>query len=206
MLKLLGRANSVNVQKVMWFSAELGLDVERIDVGGPFGGNDDPEYLAKNPNGRIPTLEDGTFVLWESNAIVRHIAETRGGEPWYPADAGRRALAGQWMDWYLTTMHPPMTVIFRGLIRTPPSERDLAVIEAARDAAAAAWTLLDAHLSGHAFVTGNTPSMGDIPVGCSVYRWFNLDIKRPDLANLTRWYATLCARPQYREHVMLPMS
>ena len=81
MLRVLGRANSINVQKVMWCCAELGLAVERVDIGGPFGGNREPEYLEKNPNGLVPTLEDGDFVLWESHSIVRYLAGTYGGEP-----------------------------------------------------------------------------------------------------------------------------
>ena len=75
MLKILGRASSINVQKVMWLIAELGLEVERVDIGGPFGGNDQPDYLAKNPMGRVPTLEDGDLVIFESHIIVRYIAE-----------------------------------------------------------------------------------------------------------------------------------
>ena len=85
MVRVLGRANSINVQKVMWMAAEIGLDVERIDIGGAFGGNDQADYLAKNPNGRVPTLEDGDFVLWESNSIVRYLAEKYGSSPWLPA-------------------------------------------------------------------------------------------------------------------------
>ena len=124
MLKILGRPTSINVQKVMWCAAELGIEVNRVDIGGPHGGNDTPEYLAKNPNGLVPTLEDGDFVLWESNAIVRYLAETQGQAPWFPAEANGRALASQWMDWYLTIMHPPMMVIFLTLIRTAPEDRD----------------------------------------------------------------------------------
>ena len=82
MVRVLGRANSINVQKVMWLAAEIGLDVERVDVGGAFGGNDTADYLAKNPNGRVPVLEDGDFVLWESNAIVRYLTEKYGSAPW----------------------------------------------------------------------------------------------------------------------------
>ena len=105
MLKILGRSSSINVQKVMWCAAELGAEVERIDIGGKYGGNDTPEYLAKNPNGLVPTMEDGEVVLWESNTIVRYLAETRGSQPWFASDAAGRGLASQWMDWYLTRLH-----------------------------------------------------------------------------------------------------
>ncbi len=205
MLRILGRPNSINVQKVMWLAAELGLEVERVDVGGPFGGNDTPEYLARNPTGLIPTLEDGDLVLWESNSIVRHIAEAHGGPPWWP-DGGARAHANQWMDFYLTSLHPPMTRIFVGLVRQSPQQRDDAAIEAARQDAAGYWTMVDAHLAERAYLTGDQPTAGDIPLGCAAYRWHTLDIERPDLANLAAWYGRLNGRPAYREHVMLPLT
>ena len=143
MLKILGRATSINVQKVMWCAAELGIEVDRVDIGGPHGGNDTPEYLGKNPNGLVPTLEDDDFVLWESNSIVRYLAETRGQAHWFPAEATGRALVSQWMDWYLTRLHPPMTVIFWGQVRTAPEDRDHeAEAEAAGQAGAASARLL----------------------------------------------------------------
>lgn len=211
MLKVLGRANSINVQKVMWCCGELGVEVERTDIGGPFGGNDQPAYLKLNPNGKIPTLVDGDLVLWESNAIVRHIAATRGAgtpgaDPWFPDAAARRAHANQWMDWYLTTLHLPMRVIFQSLIRTAPGERDRNGVADAVVEAAKAWAIVDAHLAAQPYLTGDTPTMGDIPAGASAYRWFTLDIERPDLSNLEAWYARLKARPAYREHVMLPLT
>ena len=92
MLKIWGRNTSVNVQKVLWCCAELGIDFERVDLGGPFGGNQDPEYLALNPNGLVPTVQDGGLILWESNTICRYLAATRGGGRLYPSEPGPRAL------------------------------------------------------------------------------------------------------------------
>ncbi len=206
MLKVLGRPNSVNVQKVMWLCGELGLEVDRVDVGGPFGGNDQPGYLARNPTGLIPTLEDGDFVLWESNTIVRYIAEAYGDDQWFPADRGRRAHASQWMDWYIASVHAPMTVLFRQLIRTSPEDQDAGAIEKARRQAANLWGILDGHLAGQDYLTGDQPAMGDIPAGAAVYRWFTMDIDRPEAPNLRAWYNRLNARPPYREHVMLPLT
>ncbi|MFQ5764408.1 MAG: glutathione S-transferase family protein [Rhodospirillales bacterium] len=206
MIRILGRASSVNVQKVMWLAAELDVEVERVDVGGKYGGTETPEYRAKNPNGLIPTMEDGDVVLWESNAIVRYIAETRGRAPWQPADAAGRGLAGQWMDWYLTRMHPPMTAIFRTLIRTKPEDRDAEAFDKAVGQAAAMWTLLDAHLGRSPYLTGGEPTIGDIPAGCSVNRWYNLDLERPSLKRLEDWHGRLKERPHYRDHVMVAME
>ncbi len=74
MLRIWGRADSFNLQKVMWCVGELGIPHERIDAGGEFGVTDRHDYLAMNPNGRVPTIDDDGFVLWESNAIVRYLA------------------------------------------------------------------------------------------------------------------------------------
>ncbi len=205
MLKVLGRRTSINVQKVMWLTAELDLEVERVDIGGPFGGNDTPEYLAKNPNGLVPTLEDGDFTLWESHSIVRYISEKYGRAPWTPEDAAGRAIASQWMDWYLTKLHPPMTVIFWALVRTKPEGRDMNAVNAAVEEAAQMWTLLDKQLENGDYLTGNAPAIADIPVGCSVSRWYAMDVKRPSLANLEAWHERLKQRAPYQDHVIMPL-
>ena len=205
-MKLWGRTNSINVQKAMWMVGELALAVERMDVGGAFAGNDTPEYLAKNPNGRVPTLEDGDFVLWESNAIVRHLAETRGGEPWYPGDAKRRALANQWMDWGATMLNPAMRPLFWGLVRTKPEDRDQEAIKAGIDEAAGLFGILEAQLAGKDYILGNEPTMADVVVGPMVYRWLHLPMERPALGNIEAYHGRLAKRPAFREHVMIPIT
>ncbi len=130
MIKIWGRNTSVNVQKVMWAVGELGLPHERIDVGGSFGKNNEPAYLAMNPNGLVPTLEEDGFVLWESNAIVRYLAAKYGAGTLEPSDMRARARASSWMDWQLTVAAPAVTPVFWGLVRTPPEKRDHAPIEA----------------------------------------------------------------------------
>jgi glutathione S-transferase len=96
MLKIWGRASSSNVQKVLWCCAELDLPFERIDLGGPFGGNRDPEYLQLNPNGLVPTVKDGDLIMWESNTICRYLASTRNGERLYPRDPAARTHVERW--------------------------------------------------------------------------------------------------------------
>jgi len=206
MIKILGRANSVNVQKVMWCAAELEISVERRDIGGAFGGNDTDEYLSANPNGKIPTLIEDDFVLWESNTIVRYLCEQHGTAPWFPESAKSRGLASQWMDWYLTSLHAFMTVIFWQLIRTSPEDRDDLAIRSAVEQGSAVWAILDQHLADRDFILGDSPSMADIPVGCAAYRWHEMDIDRPDLVNVKRWAERLADRETYRQHVMLPLT
>lgn len=206
MVRILGRANSINVEKVMWTCAEIGLDVERIDVGGAYGGNKEAAYLAKNPTGLVPTLEDNGFILWESQAIVRYLSEKYGSSPWYPAKIEDRGLCGQWMDFYPYNLHAHMTVIFWNLVRTPEPQRDMPAVEAAVEKASVFWGMVNDNLAKNAFLTGTAPCMGDVPLGCAVHRWYNLDIKRPDLPHLERWYGKLTERIAYQEHVMVPIT
>jgi glutathione S-transferase len=204
MLTIHGRPNSINVQKVVWIAAEIGLDFDRLDVGGPFGGNDTPEYLAMNPNGRIPTIEDGNLTMWESNAIVRHLAESYGGNTWWPPGTPRAA-ANQWMD-FAHTLLAPMTTVFLGLIRQTPEERDDAAIEAARQELDRLWTIVETALERRPYLTGSTISAGDIPLGCAVYRWYALDMERSELPGVAAWHDRLAARAPFQEHVMLPLT
>src|SRR5262249_45019737 len=139
MLKIWGRATSSNVQKVLWCCAELGIEYERVDLGGPFGGNQDPEYLAMNPNGLVPTVKDGDLVLWESNTIGRYLATGRNGERLSPKSPGAGTHVERWMDCHLSSIGPPMGALLFGLIRTRPEQRDQAAIESARRRALAAW-------------------------------------------------------------------
>ena len=206
MVKVLGRNNSINVQKVMWCAAELGVDVDRHNIGLEFGGNDTPEYLAKNPNGLIPTLEDGELTVWESNTIVRYLSDEYGSGDWALNTAADRAQASQWMDWYLTTMHAPLSLVFRALVRTPEAERDMAAVEKGVATTNRLWSMLESHLDGRNFVMGDKPSIGDIPVGCAVYRWYAMDVERPPLPNVTAWYERLQQRAPYQEHVMMPLT
>jgi glutathione S-transferase len=206
MLRIWGRTNSINVQKVMWTVGELGLAHERIDAGGAFGGLDTPEYGALNPNRRVPTIDDDGTVLWESNACVRYLAARYGAGRLWPEDVKRRGRSDMWMDWQQTTLLPDMSVVFWGLIRTPEEQRDQAAIKAAAERLGATWRVLDQHLATRRFVTGDSLTMGDIPVGASCYRYYGLPIARPQLPNVEEWYERLTERPAFREHVMLPIT
>jgi glutathione S-transferase len=205
-LRIWGRSTSINVQKVLWCCAELDVPYDRVDVGGPFGGNREPEYLRLNPNGLVPTISDGGFVLWESNAIVRYLATRHGMGTLCPEDLAARADADRWMDWQLGTLWAGFRPAFIGLVRTPPEERDQASIAAAIDETAGSLAILDAHLAGRDYVTGPSLTMADIPLGVTAYRWFALDVERPAMPNLEAWYERLCVRNPYRATVMSPLS
>jgi glutathione S-transferase len=201
MLKIWGRATSSNVQKVLWCCAELGIEFERVDVGGPFGGNRDPEYLAMNPNGLVPTVKDGDLVMWESNTICRYLAATRNGEHLYPRDPAARTHVERWMDWQLAVIGPPMGQLLFGLVRSTPETRDPAAIEAARRRAAAAWTIVEDEVKSRPYLAGDHLSLAEIVLGTQIYRWFAFPIERPDLPNLRAWYDRMHQRPGFRKHI-----
>jgi len=207
MIKIWGRNTSVNVQKVMWAVGELGLPHERIDVGGAFGKNREPAYLAMNPNGLVPTLEDGDFLLWESNSIVRYLAAKYGAGTLEPKDLQARARASSWMDWQLTVAHPPLTPVFWGLIRTPPEKRDANAIAAGKERTVVAVKMMEEQLGRTQYLAGNEFSYGDIPVGIAIYRYMQLIPERPATPNLDRWYAAISSRPAFKEQIaVVPLT
>ncbi|MGI8525965.1 MAG: glutathione S-transferase family protein [Pseudolabrys sp.] len=203
MMKILGRNTSSNVQKAMWAVGELGLAHERIDVGGAFGKNKEPAYLAMNPNGLVPTLqEDDGFILWESNTIVRYLASKHDKEgKLEPKEPHERARASQWMDWQLTVVGPAITPAFWGLIRTPADKRDMAAIKGSQEKTADAMKMLDAQLGKTPFVAGSSFSYGDIPAGVMCYRYRQLVPGRPPTPNLDRWYDAISKRTAFHDHV-----
>ena len=131
MLRIYGRTNSVNVQKAMWCIAELALDCERINAGMEHGKNGEEWFLALNPNGRVPLLQDGEFSLWESNSIVRYLCAKYDFGGLCPAAPEARAHAERWMDWQLSTLIRPVTIVFVNLVRTPVAQRDRQAVTAA---------------------------------------------------------------------------
>jgi glutathione S-transferase len=206
MLKIWGRATSSNVQKVLWCCGELGIPFERVDIGGPFGGNQDPEYLALNPNGLVPTVRDGELVLWESNTICRYLATTHRAERLYPAMPAGRALVERWMDWQLSTLGAPMGALLYGLIRSKPEGRDHAAIEAARRKAIVAWTIVEDALEGRLFLAGPELSLAEIVMGTLVYRWHAFPLERPPLRNLKSWYERMRERPAFKTYIEIPIT
>ena len=206
MLTIWGRSNSINVQKVMWAVAELGVPHQRIDAGGAFGGLDTAEYGAMNPNRKIPVIDDDGVVVWESNTIVRYLAAKYGAGNLWPADPALRAQADMWMDWMVSTVLPVMHPVFWGLVRTPPEHRDTAAIDAATKELGEVFAILDGHLEDRVFVAGDDLTMGDIPVGAACYRYNVLPIERPSLPNLAAWYDRLQERAAFHAHVMIELT
>jgi glutathione S-transferase len=206
MLKVWGRVNSINVQKVLWVLEELGVPHERVDAGLAFGVVNEPFYKKMNPNSRVPTIEDDGFMLWESNAIVRYLSANHGAGSLWPTDPRERADADRWMDWTSNHVSPAMTPAFWGLIRTPPDQRNPAQIAAAADATAQQFQVLEQSLGDRPYVAGNNFTMGDIVVGVNAYRWYALDVPRPRLPRVEAYHERLKTRPAFQKHIMKPLT
>jgi glutathione S-transferase len=208
MLRLWGRDTSSNVMKVIWLLEALQIAYERIDVGGPFGGTQTPEYLAINPTGLVPTLDDDGFTLWESNAILRYLCTNRAPEAaLFGPGAARRGRIDQWLDYQQTTLNRPQSILFIGYVRTPADERDTAAIAKALNDAGRAWSVVNAQLAtgSHRYIVEDELSLADIAFGVHVHRWFNLPIERPDLPALSDWYHRLLELPLYARHIARPL-
>ncbi|WP_303396508.1 glutathione S-transferase family protein [Xanthomonas hortorum] len=204
-ITLWGRRNSSNVRKVLWCAEEAGLPYTSIEVGGAFGGNDTPAYRALNPNGVVPTLQDGELVLWESNAIVRYLA-ARYAPALYPQSPAERALGDRWMDWTTSTFAGVFRDLFWGVLRTAEAERDHARIAAALMRSGELLARADAVLAQQPYLSGEQFAMGDIPLGSFIYAWFEMPIERPELPHLQAWYQRLRARPAYQRGVMTALT
>ena len=207
MLRVWGRRNSINVQKAMWAIGELDIAHVHIDAGGPFGGLDSDAFGAMNPNRRVPVIDDDGTVVWESHAIVRYLAARYGTGTLWPDDAALRARSDMWMDWVTADLQPAFIGgVFWNFYRTPEEQRNWPAIRQGIARSAILFRMLDHQLEGKSFITGERLTIGDIATGAQLYRYFELEIDRPELPNVTAWYERLKARPAYRQHVMVPFT
>jgi glutathione S-transferase len=207
MLAIYGRKSSFNVQKVMWLVGELKLAHRHVELGGSFGGLDTPEFRAMNPHGRVPVVVDGATTVWESHAILRYLAARHGHGTFWSEDPAARSHWDRWMDWAQTTLQPDfLGGVFWGWYRTPAAQRNMAAVAEKVHRCALHFQLLDAILADRNFLAGDRLSLADIPAGTHLYRYFGIDIARPPVPNVERWYRALQERPAYRAHVMVPFG
>jgi glutathione S-transferase len=195
-MKLLGRLTSINVRKVAWTAALLGLELEREDWGNGFRSPQEPGYLALNPNGLIPVLVDGDFTLWESNSICRYLAARQGATGLLPNEPQAHARVEQWMDWQAGELNNSWRVAFMAVVRGQPATPE------AVQAGVANWNrhmaLLDAQLARTgAFVCGDEFTLADVVLGLSTQRWKNAPIERLELPAVAAWMQRLAAQPGF---------
>ncbi len=201
MLTIYGRTNSINVRKVLWAAAEMDLAYERLDYGRGFTPTDTPEFLAVSRFGVVPVIDDGGFVLRESNTIVRYLATRHGRDDLYPSEIHRRFTVEAWMDWASTDLGGAVRDVFWGVQLKHPDFTDPARIALG----AANWgkqmRRLDHHLAtAGPYLMGSTFTIADIPVGLAVNRWFATPFEKPDLAAVQAYYDRLAERPGYKQH------
>src|SRR5438105_3923554 len=188
-MKLLGRKTSGNVQKVLWLLEELKLPYEREDYGRQFNNTQTPDYLAKNPNAKVPTLVDDEVIIWESNTILRYLAN-KAKSPLYPTDLAKRTQVERWMDWQLASLNNPYVAMFREAkleeakrsADFAAQEKDLGAQLAILDKAMGKWA------------AGDELTLADICLGPIVYRCLRFPIELPELANLQRWDGVVSTR------------
>jgi len=192
MLRILGKASSINVRKVLWTCDEIGLAYERRDEG--------PE-LAQNPNGLAPVIVDGDFVLWESHTILRYLVGRYGGAQLLPQEPRRRAEIEQWIDWQATDLNSSWRYAFMALVRRDPAFDDPRQIAASTVNWNRLMSILDARLAAtQAFVAGADFTLADIPIGLSVNRWFMTPMPRPSFPAVDDYYDRLSMRPAFQKH------
>lgn len=199
MLRILGKASSINVRKVLWTCAELQIPFEREDWGSGFQPTNTPEFLALNPCAMVPVIQDGDFTLWESNTIIRYLASRYGGAPLYPTEPMARARVDQWIDWQAAELNRSWSYPLMSLVRKSPDYQDGAALAAGCRDWSKNMEILDRQLeSTGAYVSGNAFSLADIPIGLSVNRWFETPLKHPHLPAVSAYYDRLSQREGYR--------
>jgi glutathione S-transferase len=206
MITIWGRLNSINVQKVIWTADETGVQYQRIDAGMAFGINSTPEYRAMNPNGLIPVMKDDDFVLWESNAISRYLADSYAPGKLYPAAPETRAVVDQWLDWMVTELNPAFNLAFHHLVRFKPEDRDPAIVEVSRVKTEAKLAVLEQRLQASPYVAGDTFTLADIIVGLGAHRWRKMPIAHAPNPAIDAWYATITARPAAQQVLSVPLT
>jgi glutathione S-transferase len=199
MLRVLGRATSGNVQKVLFMLEELGVPYQREDYGRQFNNTQDPAYLSLNPNGKVPTLIDGDTVVWESNTILRYLANKNGAASLYPTDPAARSQVERWMDWLLASLNAPYVGIFKeakkpAAERAPSWDADAKELKAQLD-------ILDKGTAGRAFLAGKDFSLADICLAPIVHRCLDFPVDLPGLAGIRAWRTKVTSRPAFKKAV-----
>lgn len=192
MLRLLGRATSGNVQKIIFGLHELGLAFEREDYGRQFGNTATPEYAALNPTRKVPTLLDGDLVIWESHTILRHLATKAGSEALYPTEPAARSHVERWMDWTLASLNPVYLAGFRDAKKPPAEQGPTTGVDLAAE-----LSLLDGQLGMRPWIAGAEFSLADIALGPLVRRCVAFPLERPELPHLSAWLERLQQRPAF---------
>lgn len=200
-LKILGKASSINVRKVLWTSDELGISYEREDWGSGFASTHSPEFIKLNPNAQVPVIIDEAGVLWESNTICRYLAGKHHNSELLPTEPAARARVEQWMDWQATELNRSWSYAFSGLVRRDPEFLDPHLIANGLRGWNQKMAILEHQLKATgAYVAGPHFTVADIVIGLSINRWLMTPMDRPDLPAVDEYFQRLAQRPGFLRH------
>jgi len=199
MLRVLGRATSGNVQKVVFLLEELGQPYAREDYGRQFNNTQDAAYLGLNPNGKVPTLVDGDAVIWESNTIMRYLCNKFAAGSLYPADPARRSLVERWMDWQLSAIYGPYVALFKEA-KKPANERAASWAQDAKDLKTQ-LDIMETGIGKSPWIAGKDMSLADIALAPIVHRCLDFPVDLPGLAGVKAWRERITARPAFKKAV-----
>lgn len=201
MLKILGKSPSINVRKVLWTCAEIGLPYQQEQWGAGFKPTDDPAFKALNPNALVPVMVDGDVVLWESNTICRYLARRHGRTDLLPTDAFARARVEQWMDWQLGDLNNAWRYAFMALVRHSPAHTDAAAIQASVAQWNGLMAVLDRQLARTgAYVLGADFTLADVVLGLATHRWYSVPMTHAALPAVAAYYDRLSQRQAFLLH------
>jgi len=206
LIEIIGRHTSYNVQKVLWLADELDLEYKHTSLGGRFGGNDTPEFLQLNPLGKVPVLRHNDRAIWESNTIVRYLADCFSKDTWIASTVFERSLQERWMDWSIERLEPAFIGVFWGFYRTPPDQRDESAIQKSIVDCDSCLSTIANQLANRKYITGDNPSVADIALGVFLHRLWTIDLEITFPDNIQRWYERLSKRPGYRRWAMSDFS
>lgn len=201
MLKIYGRANSINVRKVLWACGEIGIDYERYDFGRGFTGTDSEEFQSVSMFGVVPVVDDAGYVLRESQVVVRYLAMKHGRADLFPDAMRERFTVEAWMDWAATDVYQEVRPVFQGLVFKLPDFDDPKIISVGIKGWVRQMERFNAHIEHDGpFVMGDNFTIADIPIGLIVNRWYQTPFDKPELGAVAAYYDLLKQRPAYQEH------
>lgn len=205
MITVWGRERGLCVKKVLWCLVEVGQPFDRIDAGRQYGKTDTEEYLKMNRNGLVPTLVDDSYVLWESNTIMRYLAMQYGPKELYPLETRAHAEVNRWLDWSMGALWPDIVTAFTQLIRTPEDKRNVAATNAALEKLAKNWTIFDEYLSGKDYIAGDHFTIADVALGVLAQTWVSFNVPNPpELRHFNGWYGRIEKREGFQRYAALP--
>ncbi len=201
MLTLLGKSSSINVRKVQWACAEIGIPFQQEQFGSGTQAVNTPEFMALNPNALVPVITDGDFVLWESNVICRYLAAKHGRTDLLPLEAQSRARVEQWMDWQATELNNSWRYAFMALVRKSPAHTDQEAIAASIESWNRHMKIFEMQLERTGeYAVGADFTLADIVLGLSVHRWISMPMERPAMPAVSAYYERLSLRAAFMQY------